>query len=123
MKPSTLLLRQIHQGFVQLGRVTSQAFRPTPKDENFLSVDNGDQISASDAWRRFNSTPGCTSAGVMGVLVEEAAQLKIEAVQDGEPYPEHCYLDFRPFPRSEIEKKAKLLASLARERGWLFGPQ
>ena len=43
MTPDTLLLRQIHPGFIQGGRVTSQAFRPTPKDEFLLSVDNGDR--------------------------------------------------------------------------------
>ena len=38
----TLFLRQIHPTFVQNGRPTSQAFRPTPKDENQLSVYNGE---------------------------------------------------------------------------------
>ena len=46
MTSETLLLRQIHPSFVQKGRVTSQAFRPTPKDEHLLSVDNGDKIAA-----------------------------------------------------------------------------
>jgi hypothetical protein len=38
MTPETLLLRQIHPSFVQAGRVTSQAFRPTPKDGSLLSI-------------------------------------------------------------------------------------
>ena len=45
MTGTTLLLRQIHPSFVQDGRVTSQAFRPTPKDESLLSVYDGDQIT------------------------------------------------------------------------------
>lgn len=49
MTPQTQLLRQIHPNFVQAGRVTSQAFRPTPKDENHLSVYDGDQIQPEAA--------------------------------------------------------------------------
>jgi len=35
---STLLHRQVNPAFVQSGRVTSQAFKPTPKDQGLLSV-------------------------------------------------------------------------------------
>ena len=45
MTPDTLLLRQIHPSFIQYGRVTSRAFRPTAKDEFLLSVDDGDRVS------------------------------------------------------------------------------
>jgi hypothetical protein len=45
---STLLLRQIHPGFFQYGRPSSQAFRPTPKDEKMLSVYDGDMISKAE---------------------------------------------------------------------------
>lgn len=61
MTPDTLLLRQINPTFVQCGRVTSQAFRPTPKDEFYLSVDNGDRLAAEDAWRRFTEDQGCAT--------------------------------------------------------------
>jgi hypothetical protein len=44
MTPQTRLLRQIHPSFVQAGRVTSQAFRPTPKDDNHLSVVDGNRL-------------------------------------------------------------------------------
>lgn len=64
MRSETLLLRQIHPNFVQAGRVISQAFRPTPKDEQRLSVDNGDLIEAKPAWTRFVSTPARHRAGV-----------------------------------------------------------
>jgi len=50
MKETTLLLRQINPAFVQLGRVTSQAFRPTPKDHDLLSAYNGDLIEPEPAW-------------------------------------------------------------------------
>ena len=38
MNENTLLLRQIHPAFIQQNTITSQAFRPTPKDEKLLSV-------------------------------------------------------------------------------------
>ena len=83
MTPDTLLLRQIHPSFMQYGRVTSLAFRPTPKDEGFLSVGDGD-------------------------------------VEDGNPHPEHCSIDFTAFDKKAIEKKSKLLRAQAETRGWLF---
>ena len=59
MTDDTLLLRQIHPSFVQSGRVTSQAFRPTPKDEFLLSVYDGDRIEAQASWRHFVADPAC----------------------------------------------------------------
>ncbi len=67
MTPDTLLLRQIHPSFIQDGRVTSQAFRPTPKDELLLSVDDGDRVGAEASWKRFTANPACKSAGVQAV--------------------------------------------------------
>jgi hypothetical protein len=120
MRPETLLLRQIHPNFVQQGRVTSQAFRPTPKDEHQLSVDNGDRIDAQSSWRRFTSNSLCTSAGVMAVSNGECAAQQLQVVEDAFPYPEHCSVDFSPHGKSAVEKTAKQLSHLARVRGWLF---
>ncbi len=120
MTSETLLLRQIHPSFVQKGRVTSQAFRPTPKDEHLLSVDNGDRIAAHAAWARFTSNPSYASAGVMAVSHEECTAQQLQVVEDGVPYPEHCYLDFSALERKEVERKAKQLSSLAQSRGWIF---
>ncbi len=120
MRSETLLLRQIHPNFVQAGRVTSQAFRPTPKDEQRLSVDNGDLIEAEAAWKRFVSNPACSSAGVMAVFHAECDAQSLAVIEDGVPYPEHCSIDFSAFEKREIERKAKHLSYQARERGWLF---
>ncbi len=120
MSPATLLLRQIHPTFVQAGRVSSQAFRPTPKDERRLSVDNGDRIQPNAAWARFVSNPICLSAGVMAVSLAECDAQSLTVIEDGNPYPEHCSIDFSAFEKREIERKAKQLSCQARERGWLF---
>ena len=122
MTPDTPLLRQIHPNFVQGGRVTSQAFHPTPKDENLLSVDNGDRIDAQQAYLRFTGNPQCRSAGVMAVLHTECIEQGLPVLEDGQPYPEHCSIDFSALSASERKRKAKHLAHAAQERGWLFSP-
>lgn len=120
MTPETLLLRQIHPSFIQNGRVTSQAFRPTPKDEGFLSVDDGDRVSAEAAWQRFAANPACKSVGVQAISQEECAAQELAVIEDGQPHPEHCSVDFTAFDKKAIEKKSKLLRAQAETRGWLF---
>lgn len=120
MTPDTLLLRQIHPSFVQDGRVTSQAFRPTPKDECHLSVDNGDRITAETAWRRFTSDPACKSTGVQAITQGDCAAQTLPVIEDGNPHPEHCSIDFSAFDKKTIETKAKIFRASAATRGWLF---
>ncbi len=122
MSPQTLLLRQIHPGFVQAGRVTSQAFRPTPKDANHLSVYDGDRIAPQAAWQHFTANPACRSNGVMALACDECAALALPVHADGVPFAEHCSIDFSGFEKKEIEKKAKILSVQAQRRGWQFGP-
>lgn len=119
MTPQTQLLRQIHPTFVQAGRVTSQAFRPTPKDENHLSVYDGDQIQPEAAWKHFTANQSFNSAGVMAVTSEECTAQSLPVVADGVPFKEHCSIDFSAFQRTDIEKKAKFLSRFAQLRGWL----
>lgn len=120
MTPNTLLLRQIHPSFIHDGRVTSQAFRPTPKDEFLLSVDDGDRVSAEASWRRFVSNPACTSVGMQAVSQAECVAQELSVIEDGTPHPEHCSVDYRVFDKKTIEKKSKLLRAKADMRGWLF---
>lgn len=120
MKQETLLLRQIHPSFVQQGRVTSQAFRPTPKDEHRLSVYDGDMIEPPPAYEHYTGTLGHASVGVMAVSVAECAGLNLPAVSDPEPFPEHAVIDFTGFEKRLVEKKAKLLKARAEQRDWLY---
>jgi hypothetical protein len=122
MSPQTLLLRQIHPSFVQAGRVTSQAFRPTPKDDHHLSVYDGDRIAPQAAWKHFTDNPACRSAGVMALAYEECAALALPVHADGIPFAEHCSIDFSGLEKKEIERKAKILSVQAQQRGWQFGP-
>jgi len=120
MESETLLLRQINPNFIQQGRITSIAFRPTTKDEYLLSVEDGSRISARASWERFTKTPNCNSVGVMAVSFAECTQQELPIIEDGEPFPEHCSIDFSNLTRGLVEKKAKFLAKYAVERDWLY---
>jgi hypothetical protein len=105
---------------MQNGRPTSQAFRPTPKDDGKLSVDDGSKIEAKASWQRFTGTLGFQSVGVLAVTVAECSEQELPVVADAEPYLEHCFIDFTGLLKRTAEKKAKVLASHAVQRGWLF---
>ena len=120
MNNDTVLLRQIHPSFVQQGRVTSQAFRPTPKDEHKLSMYDGDQISAELSFQDYTGRLSLASMGVLGVTVTECQELDLLVVPDPEPFIEHVLIDYSAFDKNVVEKKAKLLKAKAETRGWLF---
>ena len=120
MTDETILLRQVNPAFVQGDRISSQVFRPTPKDENLLSVYDGDQIGPGAAWEHFTGTLGFASDGVVGVTVGECVALALPARPDPAPFREHAVIDFSGFARGEIEKHAKRLRAHATTRGWLY---
>ncbi|MEI6415961.1 MAG: hypothetical protein WCP34_17125 [Pseudomonadota bacterium] len=120
MNDDTLLLRQIHPCFVQEGRVSSQAFRPTPKDAQRLSVYDGDRINAQSAYQHYTTTLCFQSVGVLGVTVVECNLLQLPVSPDPEEFPEHMVIDFSAFNKSTTEKKAKHLRAKAEARDWLY---
>ncbi|MHB8788314.1 MAG: hypothetical protein ACYDBT_00385 [Desulfobulbaceae bacterium] len=120
MNPDTLLHRQVHPSWVQLGRVTSQAFRPTPKDEKLLSVYDGDQITAEAAWYHFTNNLRNASVGVLAVTVPECNALQLPTVADPAHFPEHVVIDFSGYTEKIIKQKAKHLRTSAELRGWQY---
>ncbi len=118
MTNETLLLRQVNPLWIQLDRVTSQVFRPTPKDEKRLSVYDGDQISAAGSWRHFTDELGFASVGVLAVTQGECVELDLAAQSDPTPFPEHAIIDFTGFEEGQIKKKSKQLKAAAEARGW-----
>lgn len=120
MNPQTLLLRQIHPSFVTEDGPGSQAFRPTPKDHDRLSFDDGDRISAHSAWLRYTGERGLQSEGVLGVQVEECTELQLMVEPDGIPYPEHVSVDFSGKSQTQRKTLSKQLRDRALARGWQF---
>ncbi len=125
MKSTTLLLRQVHPNWVKDdGTVASIAFWPFPKDQGFLSVDDGDGVTAAASWHRYVSQPGCLSAGVWAFTVEEAAKLSLPANSESTAgNPQHVLVDFTAFAEKQQKAKAKLLSISANERGCLHSAE
>ncbi len=119
MDDATLLLRQIHPSFVQGGQVSSQAFTPTPKDQNQLSVYDGDQLSPDKSFEHYTETLGLASAGVLSVTIGECNVLELPVRPDPEPFKEHVVIDFSDLGSSQRKNKAKQLKRKAVIRGWL----
>lgn len=120
MNDDTLLLRQVNLNWIQQGRVTSQMFRPTPKDAKRLSVYNGDLIDAVKAWRHFTNVLRFASIGVLAVTVDECKKLDLTARPDPELFPAHAIVDFSGLAENQIKTKAKRLTRSAESRGWLY---
>ncbi len=120
MNSDTILIRQIHPSFVQNGRVGSNAFCPTPKDDSKLSTYDGDMIDAQSAWVHYTEDLGHESTGALGISVGECVSLELAAIADPKPFPEHVLIDFADLGSSAIRKRAKKLKKIAVERGWLF---
>ena len=119
MREQTLLLRQIHPSWVQQGHVTSQAFKPMPKDQKKLSVYDGDLIDPHAAWLHFTQRLGFQSIGVLAVTVEECQAEGLQAASNPlKDFPEHATIGFAALPDSRIPKVAKHLRTLAVRRGW-----
>lgn len=123
MKGSTHLLRQVNPNWIQDGRITSQAFSPTPKDDKKLSCYDGDQIAPDAAHDHFVDSLGLKSVGVVAVTVDECKALELPAVPDPEPFKEHVIIDFDGNEKPEIKRKSKILRTIAEERHWLYKPQ
>ena|SRR5258708_5964918 len=120
MTNATFLLRHVHPSFVQAGRVTSQAFRPTPKDESLLSVYDGDQITPEASWAHFINTQYCRSIGVLAVTVDECSAESLPARPDPQLFPEHAVIDFVGLTDKQIETTGKKLRVKAEARGWQY---
>lgn len=123
MNDATLLHRQVNPSWIQQGRVTSQAFKPTPKDDFQVSVYDGDLIDPEDAWLHFTGELGFDSVGVLAVTVAECKVHELDARSDPVPFPEHAVIDFTGLGTNQVEKKSKKLKAFAVTRGWQFHPE
>lgn len=123
MNTATKLYRQIHPTQVMDGRVSSQAFRPMPKDQNGLSVYDGDKCSAQESYEHFTRVIKGTSAGVLGVTVAECASLQLPVRADYETHEYHALIDFAGKSGSAVIRHAsEHLRNFAMARGWAYQP-
>jgi len=127
MDSSSILLRQVHPTFVQADiistqvfSITSQVFKPTPKDEGFLSMYNDEKFTPEESHSHFTSENGKSSFGVVGVSGIECENQQLKWAEDNDPFDGHSHIDFNGLTKGEIEKKAKFLKSVAMKRGWLY---
>lgn len=115
--PDEQLLRQVHPSWIQQGRPSSQAFRPTPKDEGLLSVSRGAKTSAADAFDLHTRVKGLQSVGVWSVLVGQCTDAKLDVFEDPltEPFPDpaHAVVDYRGLGDKEVRARAQLLKASA----------
>jgi hypothetical protein len=124
-----LLFRQVHPAFVRDGRPSSQAFRPTPKDEGKLSVARGSLTTAAAAYELYTAGMGLQSAGSWALSVAECREQALHVVPDpltSPPAkvadPAHAVIDFASYSNSQREAKGSRLAKKAFERGRLHPP-
>lgn len=125
-----MLFRQVHPHFVRDGRPSSQAFRPTKKDEGKLSVARGSLTTAEDAFRHHTERLQLPSAGTWGVLVGECKEQGLQTFPDPVtapperfPDPAHAYVDFRGLSTSQAEARGARLTRYAIGRDSLYLPR
>jgi hypothetical protein len=122
-----LVFRQVHPSFVRDGRPSSQAFRPTQKDEGKLSVARSTLTTAQSAYELYTSGLGYASGGAWAVTVADCRAQTLAVLPDpltSPPEkvadPAHAVVDFTPFSKSQADAKGARLARNAGERGRLY---
>lgn len=120
MNDNTLLYRQIHPSFVQEGRVSSAAFRPTPKDQMQLSVYDGDKLTPESAYRHYHDELHLKSIGVLAVSVSDCNNESLEVIADYCTHPYHVLIDFTGKESNQTKRIAEHLKAKALLSGWLY---
>lgn len=118
------LYRQVSPSWVVDGKITSQAFKPMPKDNEMLSVRQSTVMSASDAYHSHTEL-GYESMGTYQVTVGDVETAGLRAVDDSRldsAVLGHAYIDFRGVASRSIERAAKELRTCAMRYGVQFDP-
>jgi hypothetical protein len=123
-----LLFRQVNPNWIREGRVSSQAFRPMPKDGGLLSVDRASMTTAEASHRLFTEELRLASAGVWAITVAECAAQDLPVLEDPiavspqtTANPAHAVVSFASVSsKGQIEAKGQKLARCANERGRLY---
>ena len=124
MSSETLLYRQVHPNFIDsnqisaqvFGQITSVVFKPTPKDNDLLSVYNSECFEPEAAHLHYTNESKLASRGVAAVSCEECVSQNLEVIKDNHPFFGHCSVDFAGKTTNQKDKTAKRLKSHAIER-------
>ena len=124
MRDEALLHRVIKPGWwLQAEAVSSQAFRPEPKDENQMSVYDGEQMAAEQSWRHYAGNPEKPDPiGVLSVTVGECSNQALPVNPDPDTFPAHVLVDFSQCNTNQTKKKSERLRDAAVNRGWQYRP-
>lgn len=121
--PDEILYRQVHPHWIMDGEPSSQAFKPTKKDQGMLSVALGSKSTAEEAFLHHTEVLNLASGGTWAVTVGEVSAAELNSFEQPLPgSPAHGYIDFRDLGRGAMEAKAKLLLAQARDRGCVYKP-
>ena len=119
-----LLWRNVHPIWIDDGQLTSQAFRPTPKDDKRLSTARQQKIAPDEHFREYTEVLSLTSSGVWAISVGEAHQESLRCIYDAEsnavpdPCPTgHTSVDFSDHGNGRIRRIGSALRDAAEARG------
>ena len=122
-----LIWRNVNPNWIDNGELSSQAFRPTPKDLKQLSGAREREVSAEDHFEEFTEKLELESSGVWAISAGEAKDAALRCIFDAEadsapdPCPVgHTYIDYRGHGNSKIRKIGSSLRDLAEVRGCKF---
>lgn len=121
--PVESLYRQVPPQWIVDGKPSSQAFKPTKKDEGMLSIALGSKTTDEGAFLHHTQVLKLASGGTWAVTVGDVAAMELSSFEQPlENSPAHGFIDFRDLGRRAMESKAKLLLAKARERGCVYQP-
>lgn len=118
-----LYYRNVHPDWIAgQNRPTSQAFRPTPKDNNRLSVDDATLTTPEESFRRGNEPPR-QSLGILSITHAECQTHGLTITPDPTPdNPAHALITFPPMPHQQVRRISQALRNISEKRGWLYRP-
>lgn len=119
-----LLWRNTHPTWIVNGKLTSQAFRPTPKDQQKLSAARESKVSAEENFKEFTEEFELDSVGVWAVSVGEVEEQGLRSIYDenspSTPKPclkGHTSIDFTGISQKQAKRIGGRLRDHAEARG------
>lgn len=119
--PNEVQFRQVNPSWMEEDGPSRQAFIPTKKDDEKLSLDRSASTTAKQSYDNFRSL-GLKSSGVFGITPEECEDdpNPIECFESPlENNPHHSHADFSGLTNSQKKTKSQQLRRRAIARGKL----